>query len=197
MRYLVLVLALAIVGVSGAGAQEATRWKSAVVALTDDPALRAEFETGLVELARQNNYDAVTSFDIEPDVRGLDDRGFVDELNEQGVQAVLMVRPAAIGEGSSIEAVREQISPDVYGRIREFAGEVSSSGMNDLLAVVHLAIYTIDDAGAHLISGGAVWLDEPVENQNEGIERLQELILYNVNAVRPAIRRHFGLPPLE
>jgi hypothetical protein len=69
--------------------------------------------------------------------------------------------------------------------------------MNDLLAVVHLAIYTIDDAGAHLISGGAVWLDEPVENQKEGIERLQELILYNVNAVRPAIRRHFGLPPLE
>lgn len=60
-----------------------------------------------------------------------------------------------------------------------------------------MAIYTIAGRGANLISAGAVRLDEEVEDQAQGIERLQDLILYNVNSVRPAIRRHLGLPPLR
>jgi hypothetical protein len=51
--------------------------------------------------------------------------------------------------------------------------------------------------GAELISSGAVWLDEPNPSREQGIERLQNLILANVNAVRPAIREHLGLPPIE
>jgi len=47
-----------------------------------------------------------------------------------------------------------------------------------------------------LVSSGAVWLDEPVTDRAEGIKRLQGLILTNVDAVRPSIRRHLGLPPL-
>jgi hypothetical protein len=61
---------------------------------------------------------------------------------------------------------------------------------------VHLAIYTLTAKDPELISSGAVWLDEPVTNREEGIERLQALILQNVDAVRPAIRRRLGLPPL-
>ena len=197
MKIPMIVLVLVSAVVSVAEAQDATRWKSAVVALSEDPALRADFETRLVALARENDYDAVSSFDIEPNVLGLDDSRFVSELLEQGIQAVLMLRPSAIGQGSSIESVRDQIAPDVYGRIRSFASEVSPTGADDLLVVVHMAIYTIDDEGAHLISAGAVWLDEPVADQDEGIARLQDLILYNVDAIRPAIRRHFGLAPLE
>lgn len=80
-----------------------------------------------------------------------------------------MVRPAAIGAGSSLDAVRNEVSPQMLADMRAFAGEVSSSGGDDLIAVVHLAIYT----------------------------RLQDLILGNVDGVRPAIRQHLGLPPLN
>src|SRR5262245_59315075 len=40
--------------------------KAAIVALADDPALRAEFERTLVAKARTHDYDAVTSFDLVP-----------------------------------------------------------------------------------------------------------------------------------
>ncbi|HEX7081800.1 MAG TPA: hypothetical protein VF329_12375 [Gammaproteobacteria bacterium] len=36
-----------------------------------------------------------------------------------------------------------------------------------------------------------------METREEGIERLQDLIVANVDAARPAIRRLLGLPPLE
>jgi len=198
-RFVVLLGSLVAAGTAAqqAFAQDQVMTRAAVVALTDDPVLREKFETRLVARARNNNYDAVTSFDIVPDVQDVDNRGFVDELRAHGIQSILMLRPAALGEGSSIESVRAEIAPDMFEKIREFAGEVSASGADDLIAVVHMAIYMIDDDGAELLSAGAVWLDEPVADEDEGIERLQDLIEDNINAVRPAIRRHLGLPPLE
>ena len=81
--------------------------------------------------------------------------------------------------------------------MQAFARELSSSGEEDLLAVVHMGIYLIDEGRAQLISSGAVWLDEENQSQEVGIERLQKLIVTNINAIRPAIREHLGLPPLE
>ncbi len=37
----------------------------------------------------------------------------------------------------------------------------------------------------------------PGPSQEEGIERLQNLIMTNINGIRPAIRERLGLPPLE
>lgn len=59
------------------------------------------------------------------------------------------------------------------------------------------SIYSISEGDATPVSAGAVWLDEEVETREEGIERLQDLIVANVDAARPAIRRLLGLPPLE
>jgi hypothetical protein len=82
--------------------------------------------------------------------------------------------------------------------MREFAREVSpSAGANDLIAVVHLAIYMIDSGKPELVAPGAVWLDEPVKDRAEGIARLEDLIVVNVDKARPAIRQHYGLPPLD
>ena len=174
------------------------RYKAAVVALTDDAALRMEFERTLVAKARAHNYDAVGSYELVPDVAELNDRRFADTLAANGVRAVLMVRPAAIGAGSSLDAVRNEVSPQMLADMRAFAGEVSSSSGDDLIAVVHLAIYTLaPNSKPELISSGAVWLDEPVEDRAQGIARLQDLILGNVDGVRPAIRQHLGLPPLN
>jgi hypothetical protein len=178
-------------------AQDTATLKSAVVVLSAQPELRAEFEEGLVAKARALRYDAVTSYDLVPDVTDVDNRNFRERMLENGIGAVLMVRPAAVGPRTSLDAVKDSVSPNVYANMRAFARELSPSGEKDVLAVVHLAIYLINSDGAELLSSGAVWLDEPNPSREEGIERLQNLIVANVNGVRPAIREHLGLPPLQ
>jgi hypothetical protein len=180
-----------------AGAQNNVTLKSTVVALAAQPELRAEFEEGLVAKALDLEYNVVTSYDLVPDVTDVDDADFIKRLVSNGIGAVLMVRPVAVGPGATLESVRDAVSPSVYSNMRVFARELSPSGEEDVLAVVHLAIYLISVARVELISSGAVWLDEPNPSQEEAIERLQNLIVANVEGVRPAIREHLGLPPLE
>jgi hypothetical protein len=189
-----LLLACAWLAAS-ASAQSPTTYKSAVVALTEDAALRQSFESELVAIAKSRNYDAVTSYDITSDIKNLDTDEFLKALSDRGVQAVLMVRPAAIGEGSSLEAVRAEVPSRTFADMQKFAKRPSGPGANELIAVVHLAIYTLTAKKPELVSSGAVWLDEPVTDRAEGIKRLQGLILTNVDAVRPSIRRHLGPLP--
>jgi hypothetical protein len=193
----VALLAIAACGVFPAGAQDLVTLKSAVIALAAEPQLRAEFEDGLVEKARALKYNAVPSYDVVPDVTDVDDRDFIKRMLTNGVGAVLMVRPASVGANASLESVKEAVSPTVYANMRAFARELSRTGEADILAVVHLAIYLISIDGAELIGSGAVWLDEPAPSREEAMERLQNLIVANVDGVRPAIRDHLGLPPLE
>jgi hypothetical protein len=181
----------------GSEAQDVVTLKSAVVTLSAQSELRAEFEDGLVHKARELQYNAVPSYDLVPDVTDVDDRDFIKRMLTNGVGAVLMVRPASVGPGASLESVKEAVSPAVYANMRAFARELSRSGDDDILAVVHLAIYLISIDGAELIGSGAVWLDEPSPSREEAMERLQDLIVANVNGVRPAIREHLGLAPLE
>jgi len=60
-----------------------------------------------------------------------------------------------------------------------------------------MAIYVVKGGKPELMSSGAVWLDEPVTDRQQAIDRLQGLMLTNVDAVRPAIRKRLGLPPLD
>ena len=62
---------------------------------------------------------------------------------------------------------------------------------------MHLGIYVLTSGRPELISAGAVWLDEPVKDREQAIERLEGLIVTNVDNVRPAIREKLGLPPLR
>jgi hypothetical protein len=171
-------------------------FKSAVVALTDDPMLRESFERELVAKARDHRYDAVTSYDLVPKVADVRSKSFIKTLAAKGVKVVLMVRPAAVGPGSSLDAVKDEVTPAMLKDMKSFAKAVSPPGGHDLIAVVHLAIYAIDTGKPELLSPGAVWLDEPVKDRTEGIARLQDLIVANVDAARPAIRQYFGMPPL-
>lgn len=175
---------------------EFVTFKAAIVALTGNAMVRQEFENGLTAKARAHRYDAMPSYDLVPKVNDVRDRNFIKTMTAKGVQAVLMVRPAAVGPGTSLDAVKKQVSPAVLADMRAFAKEVNPSASNDLIAVVHLAIYMIDTGKPELVSSGAVWLDEPVKDRTEGIARLEDLIVANVDAARPAIRKHYGLPPL-
>jgi hypothetical protein len=168
-----------------------------VVVLSDDRELREQMEHALVEKAIEHDYDAVASYSLAPDVYDVNSRTFLRALANRGIQAVLMLRPSAIGPGSSLESVRGEVSPEMLAVMREFAGEVSTAGSGDLIAVVHLGIYALDGSDATLLSSGAVWLDEEVPTRDEGVARLLELIVTNIDQVRPAIRSHLGLPPLN
>jgi hypothetical protein len=108
-----------------------------------------------------------------------------------------MLRPAAIGEGASLESVRNEVSPRLLSDMQRFAKEVGSANANEMIVVVHMAIYLVENGDPELLSSGAVWLDQEVDSREQGLERLRDLVLGNVDAVRPAIRRHLGLPPLE
>ena len=196
IRSAVVALALTLAA-SLAHAQQPTTYKSAVVAITEDPKLRAEFEDGLVAKARAHEYDAVPSYPIVRDIREARNDRFLEALAALGVEAVLMVRPAAVGPGASLESVRNEVSPKLYADMQRFAKQVSKSGDQDLIAVVHMAIYVVKGGKTELMSSGAVWLDEPVTDRQQAIDRLQGLMLTNVDAVRPAIRRRLGLPPLD
>lgn len=197
MRKLIaLCTCLAAIYANPSAAQQAITLKSAVVALVEDPAVRADVETDLAAKFRTHNYDAVTSYDIVPEAKRLDDASFVRKLADEGIRAVLMLRPAAVGEGASLESVRAEVSPDVYRNMRAFAKEISATGGDDLVAVVHMAVYAIRDGRADLISAGAVWLDEEVANREEGIARLEDLIVRNLDEARPLLRQRLGLPQL-
>ncbi|MGI9258492.1 MAG: hypothetical protein ACR2QQ_06640, partial [Gammaproteobacteria bacterium] len=109
--------------------------KSAVVTLAAEPELRAEFEDGLVEKALELDYNAVSSYSLVPDVTDVEDSDFIKQLVSNGIGAILMVRPAAVGPDSTLESVRDAVSPTVYANMQAFARELSPSGEEDLLAV--------------------------------------------------------------
>jgi hypothetical protein len=197
MSKFIALLIVSASAISTAEAQAPITYKAAVVALADEPAVRAEFEEALATKAREHRYDAITTYDIAPEVRDLDDDDFLDLLEANGVRTVLMLRPAAIGEGASLESVRNEVSPRLLSDMQRFAKEVGSANANEMIAVVHMAIYLVENGDPELLSSGAVWLDQEVESREQGLERLRDLVLGNVDAVRPAIRRHLGLPPLE
>jgi hypothetical protein len=188
--------ALAITAAASGQGRENRIYKAAVVALTEDPALRADFERQLVAKARERNYDTVTSYDLVPNVTDVDSREFVDTMLANKIDVVWLIRPAAVGPDSSLDSVRKQVSAKTLTDMRDFARKVSDSDGDDLIAVVHMAVYVFYTRDPVVVSSGAVWLDEPVQDRAEGVARVQDLVLDNIDAARPAIRRHYRLAPV-
>ena len=197
IRKIAFVALVGVFSLNVAVTQDVIIYKAAMVVLVEDPAVRADFEEGLAAKFREHNYDAITTYDLVPDITGVDDAGFAERLAEEGIQAILMLRPAAIGAGSTLESVRDEVSPEIYSDIEAFAGEISASGGKDLFVVVHMAIYLIAEDGVELISSGVSWLEEEAESREQGIEQLQDVIVGIVNKTRPLLRQHLGLAPLK
>ena len=194
-KILLACAALAIATTASGQGRENRIYKAAIVALTEDVALRADFERQLVAKARERNYDAVSSYDLVPNVTDVDNREFVDTMLANKVDIVLLLRPAAVGPDSSLDSVRKEVSAKTLTDMRNFAKKVSDSDGDDLIAVVHMAVYLFYGKDPEVISSGAVWLDEPVADRAEGIARLQDLMLENLDAARPGIRRWYRLNP--
>jgi hypothetical protein len=197
LKALYVCAALAVAGSACGQGRENRIYKMAVVALTTDPALRADFERQLVAKAREHDYDAVTSFDLVPTVKDVGSREFVDTMLANKVDLVWVLRPAAIGPDASLDSVRKQVSAKTLTDMRDFAKKVSNSDGNDLIAVVHMGVYLFYTRSPEVITSGAVWLDEPVQDRAEGVARVQDLALENLDGARPALRRYYRLAPVE
>ena len=194
-KVLCVCAALGIAAAALGQGRENRIYKAAVVALTQDTALRADFERQFVAKAREHNYDAVASYDLVPTVTDVRNKQFVDTMLANKVDIVLLVRPAAIGPGSSLDSVRKEVSAKTLTDMRDFAKKVSDSNGADLIAVIHQAVYLFYGREPEVISSGAVWLDEPVQDRAEAISRLQDLMLENLDAARPGIRRFYRMNP--
>jgi len=201
LKILCVCAALGIAAAASGQGRQDRIYKTAVVALTEDSALRADFERQVVAKARQRNYDAITSYDLAPTVTDVDNREFIDTMLANKVDVVLLIRPAAIGPGSSLDSsldsVRKEVNAKTLTDMRDFAKKVSDSDGDDLIAVLHMGVYLFYGRDPVVISSGAVWLDEPVQDRAEGITRLQDLVLDNIDAARPAIRRYYRLAPVS
>jgi len=198
IRHLTLLLAVSLALLSCATTEPPSTYRLAVVALVDDPATRTTFEDGLAAKLRAEKYDAVASHTIVPAVTDLDDPDLARRLESAGIQGIVMARPAAVGPGSSLESVKGEVSAAEYADMRAFASEISPAhDADDLVAVVHAGFYMIRDGRAEPLSSGAVWLDDPVASREEGIGKLQDLIVANMNRARPAARAYLGLPPID
>jgi hypothetical protein len=195
LKVVCICAALGIAAAASGQGRENRIYKAAVVALTEDAALRADFERQLAAKAREHNYDAVASYDLVPNVTDVKSREFIDTMLAERVDMVLLVRPAAVGPGSSLDSVRKEVSAKTLTDMRDFAKKVSDSSGDDLIAVVHMAVYLFYTRDLEVISSGAVWLDEPVTDRAEAIARLQDLMLENLDAARPGIRRFYRLNP--
>jgi len=195
LKVLSICAALGIATAAFGQGRENRIYKAAVVALTQDAALRADFERQFVAKAREHNYDAVASYDLVPAITDVRDKKFVDTMLANKIDLILLVRPAAIGPDASLDSVRKEVSAKTLTDMRAFAKKVSNSNGNDLIAVIHQAVYLFYGREPEVISSGAVWLDEPVQDRAEAITRLQDLMLENLDAARPNIRRFYRMNP--
>lgn len=188
------VAALALTGLAvgglGGAAEAERKYVPAVVVLVENAEVRRDFEDSIVAKAQLRGYQPLASYPLVPRVSDFERRKFPEPLRKQGVNVVFMVRPAAVGPGSSLESVRDSLPPDLYREMREFAGSTSQTDTDDLIAVLHVAIYSLAGDKPRLVSAGAVWLNEPVTGRQQGIDRLQEMLLANVDAAREEIREH-------
>ena len=109
IRQIALVALVGVFSLNVAVTQEVVIYKAAVVVLVEDSAVRADFEESLAAKFREHNYDAITTYDFLPETTGVDGAGFAGRLAEQGIQVILMLRPAAIGAGSTLESVQGEV----------------------------------------------------------------------------------------
>ncbi|HEB27370.1 MAG TPA: hypothetical protein ENI05_06290 [Porticoccus sp.] len=169
--------------------------KFTVVALSKEHSIRRDFENELVKNLRANNYDAIASYSLLPDISSLHDPALRLKLQEEGIQGVLLLRPIDIGEQASIQSAQKQIAPKAYNTIEAFVTDYRGGDFSTQ-AVVQVSGFLLSEAHTANFWQGIIWLDDNVKTREEGIEKLSDLVLSNLNASRGYLRKRLGFKPL-
>lgn len=195
MRLLLPLLLLFSFSQLGLAQNVDVRVKFAVIALDTDGATRISFEDQLAQALVVDNYDAVASYTLLPDISDITDPSLREKLLNNGINLVMVLRPVDIGTTATIESVQGHLRPDDYGSIQEFVEGYRGDNFNTQ-AVIHIAGFLFDAERSMTFWQGVLWLDEEVDSQEQGIDKLIELVLFNLNQSRGSLRKRLGLPPL-
>ena len=168
----------------------------AVMALDVDAGSRKLLEDAIAQRLRDNSYDARASYDVVPQVTGIDSTSIRSTLAAQGFRAVLVIRPLDLGKRASIETVQAYLTPDRYRTISEFVDGYRGGRFNTR-AVIHVVGYIFDANQSQAIWQGVMWFDEDIHSVEESVTKITDMVEFNLNQYRPAIRRQLGLPPLS
>jgi len=167
----------------------------AIMALDVDTGSRRILEDAIARRLRQNDYQVSTSYSIIRDVRDIDTRTVRTRLAEAGFDAVLVIRPVDIGREASIESVQQFLTPENYQTIAEFVEDYRGDVFNSR-AVIHIVGFVLDATRSLPVWQGVMWFDEDTHSIEESRDRIVDLVEYNLNYYRPAIRQQLGFPPL-
>jgi predicted transcriptional regulator len=199
LRHIIL-LSLFLIGSwhVAAGASEGASHvlKFTVVVLSKEQSVRLDFENELVKSLRANNYDVIASHNLVPGMADFRDPNIAQKLQNEGVQGVLLLKPIDTGEQASITSAQKRVTSTTYNTIEAFVSDYRGGNFNTQ-AVVQVSGYLLSEGNTSNFWQGIIWLDEQVETQQEGIEKLTELVLSNLNASRGYLRKLLGFQPLE
>ena len=200
LRYIVLLSLSLLMGgwhVSAGAGDGANRvLKFTVVVLSKDQSRRLDFENELVKSLRENNYDAIASHNLIPDMANFRDPNISQKLQKEGIQGVLLLKPIDTGEQASISSAQKRVTSTTYNTIEAFVTDYRGGDFSTQ-AVVQVSGYLLSEGNTSNFWQGVIWLDEKVETQQEGIKKLTELVLSNLNASRGYLRKLLGFQPLE
>lgn len=172
------------------------RLKFMVVAVSDEADIRSDFEGALVERLKADNYDAVSSHTLLPSLSDFSHPNTSQELQKKGIQGILLLTPIDVGEQASIKSVKPHLWPKSYGSIESFVHGYRD-GNFDTQVVLQVSGFLISENNLSNFWQGIIWLDDTVTTRQEGIAKLSELVLSNLNASRPYLRKLLGFEPLH
>lgn len=189
-----LVIVLTTHGTPANAQQDEARLKMTVVAFSDNHRIRQNLENKIVNKLLANHYDVTASHLLIENIKNIRDSKLRHKLYARGIRGVLLLRPIDVGKEASISSSRDRISPHTYNTIEEFVTDELQGNFSSR-AVVQVSAFIISEQQATSFWSGVIWLDETVESQQEGLDKLAELVLFNLNAARSYMRQSMGLAP--
>jgi len=167
----------------------------AIMAMDVDAPSRKLLEDAIVKRLRENQYQVSESYRVIRSVRDIDTQTVRVMLAQVGFDAVLIIRPVDIGRRATIESVQEFLSPSNYQTIAEFVEDYRGANFNSR-AVIHVVGFILDETRSMAVWQGVMWFDEDTHSVEASTNKIVDLVEYNLNHYRPAIRAQLGLPPL-
>jgi hypothetical protein len=166
----------------------------AIMAMDVDAPSRKLLEDAIVKRLRENKYQVSESYRVIRSVRNIDTQTVRVMLAQAGFDAVLIIRPVDIGRRATIESVQEFRSPGNYQTIAEFVEDYRGANFNSR-AVIHVVGFILDETRSMAVCQGVMWFDEDTHSVEASTDKIVDLVEYNLNHYRPAIRAQLGLPP--
>ena len=167
----------------------------AILALDVDGPSRRLLENALVERLHENEYKVAASYPVIRSVDNIETSTVRTRLTAADFDAVLVIRPVDIGRRATIESVQEFLNPGNYQTIAEFVEDYRGAKF-DSRAVIHVVGFILDDTRSLPVWQGVMWFDEDTHTVQESLNKIVDLVEYNLNHYRPAIRSQLGLPAM-